>query len=162
MQNVCWQNCSSLYGYRYMRVCLLAFSLDRKQGFDLKREGKLCSVQLFCIPYGVGLGWGTVPSLHIKQKKSAFSFDATGKVSVTKKITDPNGHPNSQISPPPRISKCTHLSPINALCLTISGTLTPLRTPPEAWTCSSKALLTTKLTTAPARKKHFICECIQS
>lgn len=83
-----------------MRVCLLAFSLDRKQGFDLKREGKLCSVQLFCIPYGVGLGWGTVPSLHIKQKKSAFSFDATGKVSVTKKITDPNGHPNSQISPP--------------------------------------------------------------
>lgn len=101
MQNVWWQNCSSLYGYRYMRVCLLAFSLDRKQGFDLKREGKLCSVQLFCIPYGVGLGWGTVPSLHIKQKKSAFSFDATGKVSVTKKkITDPNGHPNSQISPP--------------------------------------------------------------
>lgn len=85
MQNVWWQNCSSLYGYRYMRVCLLAFSLDRKQGFDLKREGKLCSVQLFCIPYGVGLGWGTVPSLHIKQKKSAFSFDATGKVSVTKK-----------------------------------------------------------------------------
>lgn len=143
---------------------MLAFSLDRKQGFDLKHEGKLCSVQSFCIPYGVGLGWGTVPSLHIKQKKSAFSFDATGKVSVTKKSQIQMGilivrffSPLHLQMHPPQPNQRFY-----ALCLTISGTLTPLRTPPEAWTCSSKALLTTKLTTAPARKKHFICECIQS
>lgn len=79
---------------------MLAFSLDRKQGFDLKREGKLCSVQSFCIPYGVGLGWGTVPSLHIKQKKSAFSFDATGKVSVTKKSQIQMGILIVRFSPP--------------------------------------------------------------
>lgn len=57
--------------YEGLFVCLL-FSLDRKQGFYLKCEGKLCSVQSFYIPYGVGLGWGTVPSLHIKQKSLLF------------------------------------------------------------------------------------------
>lgn len=143
---------------------MLAFSLDRKQGFDLKHEGKLCSVQSFCIPYGVGLGWRTVPSLHIKQKKVCFFLRCYRESLCNKKITDPNGHPNSQIffpldfqMHPPQPNQRFY-----TLCLTISGTLTPVRTPPEAWTCSSKALLTTKLTTAPARKKHFICECIQS